>query len=88
MEDHEIQALLAAAPQAGMIQRPPNTVAILRSSIAEEHHAHADAWVVANGGAIRRTKPVPSQSQRAGRRRPQTLPPETYYLLPRAALKP
>lgn len=88
MEDDEVKALLAAAPQASTIQRPPQTIAILRTSIAEEQRERADEWVLAHGGAIRRTKPTQSHSRRAGRRTSQTLPGEAYYLLPRAALKP
>jgi hypothetical protein len=94
MADDPTRDFLAALPQLeGFIRgKPPGTVAIARSVILEQaEEAERDfdavaAWIDEHGGRLVKPPPVQSQTQRGGRRTEMTVPGDTYYVIPTAAL--
>jgi len=93
MADDATREFLARLPQLkGFVRKPPTTVAISRSVIAEEAEtAELDldavsAWIETQGGRLVKPPPVQSQTRRAGRQTERTVPAEPYYVIPAAAL--
>jgi hypothetical protein len=93
MSDDPAREFLAKLPQLkGFVRKPPSTVAISRSVIAE--HAEDSeqdleaviAWIEAHGGRVVKPPPVQSQTLRAGRRTERTVPADPYYVIPAEAL--
>jgi hypothetical protein len=93
MPDDPTREFLAKLPQLkGFVRKPPSTVAISRSIIAD----HADesehdletvtAWIETHGGRLVKPPPVQSQSLRGGRRTERTVPADPYYVIPATAL--
>jgi hypothetical protein len=93
MPDDPTRKFLAGLPRLkGFVRKPPSTVAISRSVIADhadesEHDLEtAAAWIETHGGRLVKPPPVQSQSLRAGRRMEMTVPADPYYIIPAAAL--
>jgi hypothetical protein len=93
MSDDPTREFLARLPQVkGFVPKPPSTVAISRSVIAD----HADeaeldfeavsAWIETRGGRLVKPPPVQAQTLRAGRRTERTMPADPYYIIPATAL--
>jgi len=94
MPDDPTRELLASLPQVkGLVRKPPSTVAISRSVIAE-HAEEAgleleaiSAWIDTRGGRLVKPPPVQAQTLRAGRRMERTMPGDAYYVIPATALE-
>ena len=93
MPDDLTRKFLAGLPRLkGFVRKPPSTVAISRSVIADhadesEHDLEtAAAWIETHGGRLVKPPPVQSQSLRAGRRMERTVPADPYYIIPATAL--
>jgi hypothetical protein len=93
MADDAMRKFLAALPHVkGFVRKPPTSVAISRSVIADEaeegeHDVEAVyAWIEANGGRLVKPPPVQAQTMRGGRRTEQTVPADAYYVIPAAVL--
>jgi hypothetical protein len=94
MPDDPTREFLASLPQPkGFVRKPPGTVAISRSVIADhaedsEHDLETVvAWIEAHGGRVVKPPPVQSQTLRAGRRTERTVPADPFYVIPVAALR-
>jgi hypothetical protein len=76
----------------GFVRKPPSTVAIARSVIADgtedsDHDLEAvSAWIETHGGRLVKPPPIQSQTQQAGRRTERTVPADPYFVIPAAAL--
>jgi hypothetical protein len=93
MPDDPTRRFLAGLPQLkGFVRKPPSTVAISRSVIAEhaeESELDLEAvsdWIETHGGRLVKPPPVQSQTLRAGRRTERTVPADAYYVIPATAL--
>jgi hypothetical protein len=93
MPDDPTREFLARLPQLkGFVRKPPSTVAISRSVIADQadesdHDLEAVfAWIEMHGGRLVKPPPVQSQTLRAGRRMEMTVPADPYYVIPATAL--
>jgi hypothetical protein len=94
MPDDPIREFLARLPQVeGFVRKPPGTVAISRTVIADqleesEHDLETlAAWIETHGGRLVKPPPIQSQSLRAGRRLERTVPADPYYVIPATALR-
>jgi hypothetical protein len=92
MPDDPTRKFLAGLPQLkGFVRKPPSTVAISRSVIAEhaeESELDLEAvsdWIETHGGRLVKPPPVQSQTLRAGRRLERTVPADSYYVIPASA---
>ena len=93
MPDDPTREFLARLPQVkGFVRKPPSTVAISRSAIADNAEEAGleleavSAWIDARGGRLVKPPPVQSQTLRAGRRTERTMPADPYYVIPATAL--
>lgn len=93
MPEDPTRTFLASLPQLkGFVRKPPSTVAISRSVIADhadesEHDLETvSAWIETHGGRLVKPPPVHSQTLRAGRRMERTVPADPYYIIPASAL--
>jgi hypothetical protein len=93
MSDDPTRAFLAGLPRLkGFVRKPPDTVAISRSVVAdqvEESELDLEAvhgWIEAHGGRLVKPPPVQSQTLRAGRRMERTVPADSYYVISATAL--
>jgi hypothetical protein len=91
--EDQTRQFLASLPQLkGFVRKPPSTVAIARSVIADqaedtEHELEAVfTWIEAHGGRLVKPPPVQSHSLRRGRRTERTVPADPYYVIPATAL--
>jgi len=94
MPDDPTREFLASLPQVkGFVRKPPSTVAISRAVVSDraddsEHDLEAvAAWIETHGGRLVQPPPVQSQGLQAGRRMERTVPAESYYVIPAAALR-
>jgi hypothetical protein len=93
MPDDLTRKFLAGLPQLkGFVRKPPSTVAISRSVVAdhaEESELDLESvadWIETHGGRLVKPPPVQSQTLRAGRRMERTVPADSYYVIPATAL--
>ncbi|MCP9488149.1 MAG: hypothetical protein MSC30_20100 [Gaiellaceae bacterium MAG52_C11] len=89
MNDDAIRALLSSVQPSGWIDRTPNTVAILRSRVAEAG-GDPDAvseWGRAHRGRVDRTPAYYRQGLGARPRQRERFG-EEYYVVPTEALEP
>ncbi len=93
MSEDWTREFLAGLPQLeGFVRKPPSTVAISLSVIAEQaDEAERDiddlsAWIRAHGGRLVKPPPVQAHSHRGGRRMNRTVPADAYFVIPAAAL--
>ncbi len=93
MADDPTREFLASLPQVkGFVRKPPSAVAISRSVISdhvEDSELDLDSvssWIETHGGRLVQPPPVQSQSLRGGRRTERTVPADSYYVIPAAAL--
>ena len=76
----------------GFVRKPPGTVAISRSVIADQAEGSDQdseavfAWIETHGGRLVKPPPVQAQSLRRGRRVERTVPADAYFVIPAAAL--
>jgi len=81
------RALLAGLPRTNTLPTPPGYTAIHREEVPEDDREACDAWVAAQGGALRRMPPARRTTGRAGHSQASTLPGGVVYVLPEAALR-
>ena len=93
MSDDELRALVEALPDAGGVLRTPRGYAVKarpdagRAATLGTDLAALDAWVVAQGGALRTARAPASGGLRPGRRvAPPPAAPQRVYVLPAGAL--
>ena len=93
MLDDQTREFLASLPQlTGFVRKPPTTIAISRSVIADQaEEADLDleavfAWIESHGGRLVKPPPVQSHTLRAGRRMERTVPADPYFVIPATAL--
>jgi len=93
MPDDPTREFLAKLPQLkGFVPKPPSTVAISRSVIADQaDESDRDleavlAWIETHGGRLVKPPPVQSQTLQAGRRTERTVPADPFYVIPATAL--
>jgi hypothetical protein len=79
--------LLAGLPRADTLPTPHGFRAIHREDVPEESRETCDAWVVANGGTVRRMPPTRRTTGRSGHMQASTMPGGAYYMVPEAALR-
>jgi hypothetical protein len=81
----DIRLLLSGLPRAALIEVPEGYCAILRDRVDDDQVSveDVDAWVIANGGAQRRTNNVRSRPDQFGKTR---LTAKAYYVIPLSAL--
>jgi hypothetical protein len=91
--DDPTRAFLAGLPQLkGFVRKPPSTVAISRTVIAEQAEESeqdleaVSTWIEQHGGRLVKPPPVQSQTHRGGRRMDRTVPADAYYVIPATAL--
>ena len=93
MPEDPTREFLAKLPQLkGFVRKPPSTVAISRSVIADQaDESDQDleavfAWIETHGGRLVKPPPVQSQTLRGGRRTERTVPADPFYVIPATAL--
>ena len=93
MPEDPTREFLAKLPRLkGFVRKPPSTVAISRSVIADQaDESDQDleavfAWIETHGGRLVKPPPVQSQTLRAGRRTERTVPADPFYVIPATAL--
>jgi hypothetical protein len=93
MPEDPTREFLAKVPRLkGFVRKPPSTVAISRSVIADQaDESDQDleavlAWIEAHGGRLVKPPPVQSQTLMAGRRTERTVPADPFYVIPATAL--
>ena len=93
MPEDPTREFLAKLPRLkGFVRKPPSTVAISRSVIADQaDESDQDleavfAWIETHGGRLVKPPPVQSQTLRGGRRTERTVPADPFYVIPATAL--
>jgi hypothetical protein len=93
MAEDPTREFLASLPQMqGFVRKPPGTVAISHSVIADRadesdrEFETVSAWIEAHGGRLVKPPPIQAHSLRRGRRTERTVPADAYYVIPETAL--